>query len=128
VAFCVNPDCTCEEASLHAVEIDERFVEMRQAGRRLLVHFRPGGDRPLPNVSMSAHVLTALWDAYRQRHEPTELGERMRRMQRLRPEILELRASQLRRRPWRDGATRRSDPCPCGSGRSYGECCSRRAS
>lgn len=56
VAFCSNPDCSCAEATLHAVEIDERFQGLRMAGEKVRLDFRGGEPQPLPAAFVDAVV------------------------------------------------------------------------
>jgi hypothetical protein len=56
VDFCINPDCTCEEAALRALEIDDRFEGLHTMGSKVRIHDRPGSAKPFPEGSLDAVV------------------------------------------------------------------------
>jgi hypothetical protein len=39
--FCVNPDCTCEEANVRAFEVDDRFLRISSRGDSVTIRSRP---------------------------------------------------------------------------------------
>jgi hypothetical protein len=126
--YCIARGCDCEEVRVHFYRLNEAD-EVEEMTGRVWVEASSAEVVRTENEAGAHRVLLELWRAYQERHDLAELGERWRHMQRIGPQIHELRASQLRPQPVRrEGIPGRNDPCPCGSGRKYKKCCLGRTS